>query len=47
MESYRTWDFKRMFDALPEAVQRRARQKFEIFLQNPYHPNTMEMRVDK
>lgn len=47
MESYRTWDFKRMFDALPESVQRRARQKFELFLQNPYHPSLRRHRLTR
>lgn len=45
MESYRTWDFKRMFDVLPESVQRRARQKFDLFLHNPYHPSLRRHRL--
>ena len=44
MRIERTERFKRNFQALPEAIQRRAEKQLVRFLQNPRHPS---LRIKK
>ncbi|MEA3376966.1 MAG: hypothetical protein U9R72_12300 [Chloroflexota bacterium] len=39
MTSVRTRQFKKLFARLPTHVQKIARRKFELFMQNPRHPS--------
>ncbi len=47
MISHRTWEFKRQLAALPAEVQRRARAKYKLFRQNPYHPSLRRHRLTR
>jgi mRNA-degrading endonuclease RelE of RelBE toxin-antitoxin system len=39
MKSSTTRQFHKSFQKLPAQVQRRARNAYRLFLQNPYHPS--------
>jgi mRNA-degrading endonuclease RelE of RelBE toxin-antitoxin system len=38
MKSHTTKRFREAFKHLPEPIQRRAREAYNLFQQNPYHP---------
>jgi hypothetical protein len=39
IQSKRTHNFKKLFDALPEQIKQNARKQFRAFSQNPNHPS--------
>lgn len=39
MNSYTTERFWKAFDKLPQNIQRRAREAYQLWKQNPYHPS--------
>lgn len=46
MKSKATRKFRRLFDALPDDVQRRARQAYALWRADPAHPSIKFKRVD-
>lgn len=46
--SFQLWDFKKQFAALPPAVQKTARDKYNnYFSKDPYHPLLRRHTLDK
>jgi len=39
IKSKRTKRFKEQFEALPPEIQHLAKKKYQLFLQNPFHPS--------
>ena len=39
MTSHKTKRFRAMFDLLPQAVKRQAKEAYRLFKQNPYYPS--------
>jgi mRNA-degrading endonuclease RelE of RelBE toxin-antitoxin system len=46
MKSKRTKQFRALFEALPEAVQRQANDAYRLFKSNPYHPSLHFKPID-
>ena len=46
MKSKRTKRFHKLFDQLPLPIQEQAREAYELFKQNPYHPSLHFKRID-
>lgn len=46
MKSKRTKRFNKLFAELPSHVQEQAREAYELFKQNPYHPGLHFMCID-
>lgn len=45
MQYRRTSTFKKCFRDLPERIQRKAKEKFELFKNNPHYPYHPSLRV--
>jgi hypothetical protein len=45
MKSHTTEGFRKTFSALPDQVQRQAREAYRLFTQNPYQPSLRFRRV--
>ena len=39
LRSFRTSSFRKLFDDLPQGIQRLANQKYQLFRQDPFHPS--------
>lgn len=46
MKSIRTKQFHKLFEQLPVHVQKQAREAYQLFKQNPYHPGLHFKRID-
>lgn len=46
MKSKRTKQFHKLFAQLPSDMQEQAREVYELFKQNPYHPSLHFKRID-
>lgn len=46
MNSWRSHDFKALYDALPQAVQRQADEAYRLWKANPRHPSLRFKPVD-
>lgn len=46
MKSKRTKQFHKLFAQLPSDMQEQAREAYELFKQNPYHPSLHFKRID-
>lgn len=46
MKSRRTKQFHKLFAQLPPHVQKQAREAYQLFKQNPYHPGLHFKRID-
>jgi len=46
MKSTRTKQFHKLFEQLPAHVQKQAREAYQLFKQNPYHPGLHFKRID-
>jgi hypothetical protein len=46
MRSWRTWEFKSLYAALPSAAQRQADEAYRLWKANPRHPSLRFKPVD-
>jgi hypothetical protein len=46
VKSKRTKQFHKLFAQLPVHIQEQAREAYELFKQNPYHPSLHFKRID-
>ena len=46
MKSIRTRQFHKLFEQLRVHVQKQAREAYQLFKQNPYHPGLHFKRID-